>query len=82
MKSKGFFLYAYNVKIHQFRSKHSKIKPYPMCLGNILKDTSVDNIQKKGLKGYIKDFSVDYDDINISDIEDIHKYLMKKHNIT
>ena len=53
-----------------------------MCLGNILKDTSVDNIQKKGLKGYIKDFSVDYDDINISDIEDIHKYLMKKHNIT
>ena len=27
------------------------------------------------------DFSVDYDSINVDDILDIHKYLIKKHNI-
>ena len=28
-----------------------------------------------------KDFSVHYDNINVYDILDIHKYLMKKHDI-
>ena len=32
-----------------------------MCLGNISKDWSVDNLKKTGLKGYAYDFSVDYD---------------------
>ena len=30
---------------------------------------------------YVYDFSVDYDDIAIGDILDIHKYLMKMNNI-
>ena len=34
-----------------------------------------------GLKGYIYDFSVDYDDISVSDITDIHKYLMEEDKI-
>ena len=29
----------------------------------------------------MSDFSVDYDSINVDDILDIHKYLMKKHDI-
>lgn len=36
--------------------------------------------KKNGLNGYVCNFSVDYDTIDISDIIDIHKYLMKKHN--
>ena len=45
------------------------------------KDCSVDNMKKTGLKGYVYDFSVDYDTIAVSDILDIHKYLMKKNEI-
>ena len=52
-----------------------------MCLGNISKDFSVDNMKKTGFDGYVYDFSVDYDAIEVNDIEDIHKYLTKKNNI-
>ena len=31
--------------------------------------------------GYVYDFSVDYDAIEVADIVDIHKYLMKKNDI-
>ena len=34
-----------------------------------------------GLNGYVYDFSVDYDAFAVDDILDIHKYLVKKHNI-
>ena len=37
--------------------------------------------KKTGFDGYIYDFGVDYDAIDIDDIKDIHKYLMKKNNI-
>ena len=51
-----------------------------MCIGNISKHFSVDNMKKTGLDGYIYDFSVDYNAIAVDDILDIHKYLMKKHD--
>ena len=38
-------------------------------------------MKKTGLKGFVYDFSVDYDAIANSDILDIHKYLMKKNNM-
>ena len=65
----------------KFKTKYSEISAYPLCLGNISKDWSVDNMKKTGLKGYVYDFSVDYDAIAVSDILDIHKYLMKKNEI-
>ena len=49
--------------------------------GNISEDFSIDNMIKTGLYGYIYDFSVDYRDIEVDDILDIHKYLMEKNNI-
>ena len=52
-----------------------------MCLGNISKHWSVDNLERTGLKGYVYDFSVDCDSIAVSDKLDIHKYLMKKNDI-
>ena len=45
-----------------------------MCLGNISKDFSVDNIKKTGLNGYVYDFSVDYNVIAVADILDLLRY--------
>ena len=57
----------------------------PLCLGNISKDWSTDNMKKKnkktGFSGYVYDFSVDYDATDVDDIVDIHIYLMKNNNI-
>ena len=52
-----------------------------MCLGNISKEFSVDNMKKTGWKRYVYDFSVDYNGISVADILDVHKYLMKKHGV-
>ena len=68
-------------EITKFKAKDSEITPYELCLGNISKDWSVDNMKKTGIKGYVYDFSVDYDAIAVADILDIHKYLMKKNEI-
>ena len=75
------YLFANGTKIIKFKAKDSEITAYALCLGNISKDWSVDNMKKTGLKGYVHDFSVDYDAILVSDILDIHKYLMKKNGI-
>ena len=56
----------------------SVIVATPLCLGNISKDWSVDNMKKTGFIGYVYDFSIDYDPIAVNDIKDIHKYLMEK----
>ena len=50
----------------------------PLCLENISKDFSVDNMKKTGLNEYVYDFTVDYDAIAVDDILDIHKYLWKR----
>ena len=71
-------LFANDVNIYQIKAKNSELKLYPSCLDNILKDFTVDNMKKTGLNGYEYDFSVDYNAIDISDIMDIHKYVMNK----
>ena len=58
-----------------------KIEAIPLCLGNISEDFSTVNMKKTGLRGYVYDFSVDYDAIEVSDILDIHKLLMRKNGI-
>ena len=54
------FLFINAMKIHQFKAKYSGIKKYPLCLGNISKEFSADDMKKTGLNGYVYDFSVDY----------------------
>ena len=54
---------------------------YPTYLGNISSDFNQAERKLTGLKGYVYDFSVDYNAIAVDDILDIHKYLMKKNNI-
>ena len=75
------YLFVNGTEIIRFKAKDSEISAYLLCLGNISKDWSVDNMKKTGLKGYVYDFSVDYDAIAVSDILDIHKYLMEKNKI-
>ena len=57
------------------------IVPNNLCLGNLSKDFSTSNMKKAGFNGYIYDFSIDYNTIDVNDIKDIHKCLMKKNGI-
>ena len=75
------YLFVNGTEIYKFKAKDSKIVPSPLCLGNISKDWSVDNMKKTGLTGYVYDFSVDYNAIAVSDILDIHKYLIEKNGV-
>ena len=68
-------------KIIKFKAKDSEIKAHLLCLGNISKDWPVDNMKKAGLNGYVYDFKVEYDVIEVDDMLHIHKYLMEKRNI-
>ena len=75
------YLFVNDIEIHKFKAKYSEIVATPLCLGNISKDWSVDNMKKTGLNGYVYDFSVDYDALAVVDILDIHNYLMNKNDI-
>ena len=74
-------LFVNSTEIIKFRAKDSGFSAYLLCLGNISKDMSVDNMKKTGLKGYVYDISVDYNAIAVADILDIYKYLMKKNEV-
>ena len=71
------FFFVNDVKMYQFKTKDSEIKPYPLCLGNIPKYFTTNNMRKTGLKGYVHAFSVDHHLIDTNDILDIQKYSMK-----
>ena len=72
------YLFVIGREIIKLKEKDSEINPIPLCLGNVLKEISVDNMTKTGFYGHAYDFSVDYDAIAI---DEIHKCLMKKNNI-
>ena len=75
------YLFVNCTEIHKFTAKDSEIVATPLCLGNISKNWSVDNLKKTRLNGYVFDFSVDYDAIVVDDILDINNYLMKMNDI-
>ena len=75
------FLFVIGTEIIKFKAKNSEIVACPLCLGNISKDWSIDNMKRSGFTGYVYDFSVDYDATDVDDIKDIHKDLMKKNDI-
>ena len=76
------YLLVNGSKIIKFKAKDSETVATLLCLGNISKDLSVDNMKRNGFDGYVYDFGVEYDAIAVDDILDIHKYLMKKNNMT
>ena len=54
--------------IYKFKAKDSEIVASPLCLGNISKDWSADNMKQTEFNGYVFDFSVDYDATDVDDI--------------
>ena len=68
------YLFVNGIEIYKFKAKDSEIVASVLCLGNISKDWTVDNMKQTGLNGYVYDISADYDGIAVDDILDIHKY--------
>ena len=71
------FLFVSATKAYQFKAKNSEIRDYTLCLGNVSKDFTINNVKKTGLKRVVKIFSVDFNPTDKNDILDIHKYLLK-----
>ena len=66
-------------KIYQFKAKYEDIKEYSLCLGNVSKEFTINNMKKKiGLREVANFFSVDFNPIDTNNIIDIHKYLMER----
>ena len=65
------FLFVNTTRIYQFKAKDSEIKDYALCLVNISKDFTFNNMNKTGLKGIVKLFSADFNPIDTNDILDI-----------
>ena len=75
------YLFVNGKEIIKFNAKVFEIVATSLCLGNISKDCSVDNMKKTGLNGYVYDFSVDYRTVFAVLISNIHKSLMIKNDI-
>ena len=73
-------MFVNGTEIYKFKAKDFEIVPTLLCLGDISKDWSVDKMKRTGFTGYVYDFSIDYNAIDVDDIKDIHKYLMKKND--
>ena len=73
------FLFVNVTRIYQFKAKDSEIEDYTLCLGNISKDFTINNMKKKtGFRRAVEILSADFNPIDTSDIVDIHKYSMKR----
>ena len=57
--------------MYKFKAKDSAIVASPLCLGNISKDCSTNNMKKTGLTGYVYDFCADYNTVTVDYIKDI-----------
>ena len=79
------YLFVNGKEIVKFKAKDSKIVASPLCLGNISKDWSTDNMKKTGLNGYVYEFSVGYNDFSTINLDKaipfVQKYLVAKYNI-
>ena len=52
------------------------------CIGNSSNDWILTNSTKRSLYGNVYDFAIDYEPLSSEKtIYDIHRYLMRKHNI-
>ena len=67
--------------MYQFKAKDSDIKLYPLCLGNISKIFTINNMKETGLKGNGYGISLDYNTIDTNSMLDIHRCQWKKPKI-
>ena len=59
------FLFVTTTKVYQFNAKNSEIKDYALCLGNVSKDFTINNIKNR-IKRSCKIFFVDFNPIDIT----------------
>ena len=50
------FLFVNATKVYQFKAKNSEIKDYVLCLGNVSKDFTINNMRKNRIKSSCKTF--------------------------
>ena len=62
------YLFVNGTEIIKFKPKDSNIVASPLCLGNISKDWSVDNMKKTRFTGYVYDISADYNVVTLDHI--------------
>ena len=62
------YLFVNGTEIIKYKLKDFEIVAYSLCLGNISKNFSVDNMKQTELNGYVYIFSVDYSAIAVADI--------------
>ena len=75
-------MFVNGTEIIKFKAKDSVLTSTTLCLGNISYDFSVTNMKKTWLYGNVYEFSADYGTISVYNMLIIHKYLMKKYDIT
>ena len=76
------YLFVNGTEIYKFKAKDSKIiASKPIKFRKYFKRLGGTYMKKTGFTGYVYDFSVSYNDIDVDNIKDIHKHLMKKNDI-
>ena len=67
----------------KFKAKDDQVINEKLCLGNLSDQWTTIESEKTGVYGNIYDFVLDYKAINgVKSINDMHRYLMIKHNIS
>ena len=81
--SDNSYLFVNGKQELKFKAKNNQIIDEKLCLGNLSSEWTTSESEKTGLYGDIYDFVVDYKSINgVKPIYGMHRYLMKKHNIS
>ena len=76
------YLFINGIKQFQFKAMSSLNLNNPLIIGNTSSNfLSHNDYEKASLHGEIYDFFVSYQSSNIKKIYDIHRHLMKKHDI-
>ena len=77
------YLFANGRQELNFKAKDDQIINEKLCIGNLSSEWTTSESEKTGLYRNIYNFVVDYKTINgVQPIYDMHRYLMKKHNIS
>ena len=75
------YLFVNGKEILKFKADNKNVKfPTQFCLESTSNGHDVTESREVSLKGSVYDFSVDYNFIDKSDILNIHKYILTKHN--
>ena len=66
----------------KFKAKDDQIIKEILYLGNISNDWTHVSARKTGLYGSVYDFAVDYTAVSVGKIYNVHRYLIKKNEIS